>query len=307
MKKQLFVILMICLISVLASAFDLYPQIKELNRQDPVFQQFNSDLRQSYRESKNKNTQDLQPVFYYYQTQEDQDFFLLASKLGLPYESLVTINHLQSNSKIKSGTKLIISGSLGLFLPREPQNQLQAFCLSLRDPQKAQKIKLKTNTGLQEYYFFPQERFLPSERLFFLGHFFFAPIQKMSISSAYGDRSDPFTGKQAFHRGIDIRAAVGTPVFASKSGKVLQCGTDPVFGQYILCSHPGNYQTFYGHLQKTMVKPGDRINAGMMIGESGNSGRSTGPHLHFELRRDSRPLDPLSLIRRHNNQSEKTP
>ena len=99
------------------------------------------------------------------------------------------------------------------------------------------------------------------------------------------------------HPGIDIAIPAGTMVRAAGGGSVLQSGTDPEYGTFVLLQHPDGYQTMYGHLSRITTAPSDSVAAGQVIGVSGNTGRSSAPHLHFEIRRDGRSLDPLTMVR----------
>lgn len=99
------------------------------------------------------------------------------------------------------------------------------------------------------------------------------------------------------HAGLDLAVPVGSDVRASGGGRVRQTGTDSAYGQFILLEHPQGYESMYGHLSRVVVAPGDTVRAGQVIGLSGNSGRSTAPHLHFEIRRGGQSIDPLTLVR----------
>jgi murein DD-endopeptidase MepM/ murein hydrolase activator NlpD len=105
----------------------------------------------------------------------------------------------------------------------------------------------------------------------------------------------PDTPNEA-HPGIDIAVPVGTPVRASGGGSVEAAGTDPDYGLFVLLRHPDGYETMYGHTSRLLVREGDDVPAGQVIALSGNTGRSTAPHLHFEIRRAGRSLDPLTLV-----------
>lgn len=98
------------------------------------------------------------------------------------------------------------------------------------------------------------------------------------------------------HVGIDVAVPVGTPVRAAGGGVVLDAGADLAYGLFVLIDHPEGYQSMYGHASRIVVSRGDSVQAGRVIALSGNTGRSTAPHLHFEIRRDGRSLDPLTLI-----------
>jgi murein DD-endopeptidase MepM/ murein hydrolase activator NlpD len=99
------------------------------------------------------------------------------------------------------------------------------------------------------------------------------------------------------HPGIDIAVPVGTPVRASGGGTVTQAGYDPDYGLFVLLRHPSGYETMYGHTSRLLAVEGDEVLAGQVIGLSGNSGRSTAPHLHFEIRHDGKSVDPLDLVK----------
>lgn len=99
------------------------------------------------------------------------------------------------------------------------------------------------------------------------------------------------------HPGVDIAIPIGVPVRASGGGTVLQSGEDPEYGLFVLLEHPDSLQTKYGHLSRTTVAAGEQVEAGQVIGLSGNSGRSSAPHLHFEIRREGTPIDPRTMIK----------
>lgn len=99
------------------------------------------------------------------------------------------------------------------------------------------------------------------------------------------------------HPGIDIAVPVGSLVRAAGGGTVLQASSDSVYGLFVLLEHPEGYRTMYGHLSRVTVSQGAEIGAGEVIGLSGNSGRSSAPHLHFEIRQEDRSLDPLAMVK----------
>jgi murein DD-endopeptidase MepM/ murein hydrolase activator NlpD len=99
------------------------------------------------------------------------------------------------------------------------------------------------------------------------------------------------------HPGLDIAVAVGSIVRASGGGTVRQLGEDPEYGSFVLLDHPDDYQTMYGHLSRILVSPGASVAPGQVIGLSGNTGRSTAPHLHFEIRQKGVSIDPRTMIK----------
>ena len=99
------------------------------------------------------------------------------------------------------------------------------------------------------------------------------------------------------HPGIDIAVPLGTPVRAAGGGSVSEAGYNADYGLFVLLRHPSGYETMYGHMSRLIAAEGDQVQAGEVIGLSGNSGRSTAPHVHFEIRRDEKSIDPLELVR----------
>lgn len=102
------------------------------------------------------------------------------------------------------------------------------------------------------------------------------------------------------HPGIDIALAVGTQIRASGGGTVVMAGTDTSYGLFVLLRHPDGYESMYGHASRLLVRENDEVSAGQVIALSGSTGRSTAPHLHFEIRRGGRSLDPLTLVKEGN-------
>ena len=116
------------------------------------------------------------------------------------------------------------------------------------------------------------------------------------VGSGFGFRSDPFNGRTALHTGLDFPADTGTPVLAAAGGVVLSTDTHPQYGHMIELDHGSGLITRYAHSSRVLVKPGDIVKRGQEIAEVGTSGRSTGPHLHFEVLVDGVPQDPARFL-----------
>jgi len=124
------------------------------------------------------------------------------------------------------------------------------------------------------------------------------PVESGYISSLYGQRTDPFDGHQASHQGIDFAGVAGAQVLAVADGVVSHTGIDGGYGRLVEITHGNGYVTRYAHNAKLLVKPGQTVKRGDPIALMGSTGRSTGPHVHFEVLRDGRPMNPLSFVRR---------
>ncbi|MCA1944532.1 MAG: peptidoglycan DD-metalloendopeptidase family protein [Desulfovibrio sp.] len=115
------------------------------------------------------------------------------------------------------------------------------------------------------------------------------------ITSGFGWRDDPFTGKQTWHSGVDIKAPAGTPVVACWDGTVVFAGNGGQYGNTVVLEHAGGWRSFYGHSKELTVSPGQTVKAGEQIATVGQSGRATGPHLHFEIRQGGLAWDPQQV------------
>lgn len=113
-----------------------------------------------------------------------------------------------------------------------------------------------------------------------------------AVTSAFGWRSDPFHGRSKFHAGVDLKAAYGRPVPVVSDGTVSFAGEQGAYGLTVVVDHGGGLTTRYAHLSSLDVESGDRLSAGQVVGLVGQSGRATGPHLHFEVRDDGQVIDP---------------
>lgn len=119
---------------------------------------------------------------------------------------------------------------------------------------------------------------------------------KYRVSDGYGWRQDPFTGKRAFHKGIDLACTEGTGVLAAQGGAVVQAYRSTSYGTCLRVLHTDGSEALYAHLQYAYVRPGEVVEAGQLLGAAGQSGRATGAHLHFELHRQGSPCDPAGLL-----------
>jgi murein DD-endopeptidase MepM/ murein hydrolase activator NlpD len=123
-----------------------------------------------------------------------------------------------------------------------------------------------------------------------------SPVVDGWMSSPYGYRSDPFTGKRQFHHGVDFAAAEGGPIFTVASGIVSRIKRHKDYGNMVEIDHGNGYTTRYAHTSRILVSTGQVVNRGQQIAEIGNTGRSTGPHVHFEVLKQGETINPSSMI-----------
>lgn len=141
------------------------------------------------------------------------------------------------------------------------------------------------------------EAFAPTEEpecsMVFAG---FQPPLTGRISSEYGYRKDPFTGEIHYHKGVDVAVKAGTEVRATARGTVTASAYDGIGGNFIVIDHGNGTESYYGHLRTRTVSKGDAVERGQVIGLSGNTGKTTGAHLHFQLSYRNRTVDPLEYL-----------
>ena len=122
------------------------------------------------------------------------------------------------------------------------------------------------------------------------------PVRRGDITSTFGYRTDPFTGRTAFHPGIDFAGAEGTDIYAVAPGVVSYAGQRTGYGNVVEIDHGGGYVTRYGHVSAILVRPGNRVAKDQLVAYMGSTGRSTGPHLHYEVLLNDRQVDPAGFV-----------
>ena len=120
---------------------------------------------------------------------------------------------------------------------------------------------------------------------------------RAEVTSGFGQRVDPFMGRMALHTGLDMREEYGAPVRVTAAGTVITAGWSGGYGNMVEVDHGNGLATRYGHLSAILVSEGQAVTAGAVVGKLGSTGRSTGPHLHYEVRVDGDAVDPVRFLR----------
>jgi murein DD-endopeptidase MepM/ murein hydrolase activator NlpD len=131
-----------------------------------------------------------------------------------------------------------------------------------------------------------------------------SPLAAPVLTSPYGPRPDPFTGEEATHRGVDLAAPEGTDIRAALDGVVRSAGVRGGYGLAVEVQHANGLTTLYAHASELLVRDGDRVTQGQPIARVGQTGHSTGPHLHLEVRQGGQPVDPLRALRLYARRAE---
>jgi murein DD-endopeptidase MepM/ murein hydrolase activator NlpD len=299
MKKLLAALILSTITISYACAID-YPEIRVLSRADLLFVQLENEVESFYRASLEKQPPSLPPLnIFTYKWNPSEDLFTISARLSLPYDSIATLNGIETTAGLEKLDRILIPSQPGIFVSDPPRTELERMILDSRldGENEPQKLMLWVGGVKCPMLFFPGSALSDMERAYFLCILFRFPIAQGSITSRYGPRANPFSGNPEFHNGLDIGAAEGTEVHAARDGSVADKGTSPVLGNYLIISHPGGYQTVYGHLSAFSVNLGQEVAAGEVIGKVGHTGQATGPHLHFEIRTRGLRTDPFPLLR----------
>ena len=224
----------------------------------------------------------------------------IASRAGLRnFGTLLSVNNIDNARRISAGQVLRVPSSDGLLYTVKKNETLAGIAAAHKVTVTA---LLDANDLTQESLSVGQKLFIPGAALSSfelrkaLGELFIYPIRGR-LTSPFGYRSDPFTGARSFHSGIDLAAPTGTSVKATLDGKIAETGFNRIFGNYIIITHDRGYQSLYGHLSAVYVKRGQYVTQGTVVGAVGNTGYSTGPHLHLSIYKNGNLINPFSVLK----------
>ena len=218
----------------------------------------------------------------------------LSRKYKVPLKSIAQANRIKLTKRLQIGEKLLIPGTstqeAWYFVKAGDTlwNIARQYNVEVRDLQTANGISSPRHLQIGARIRIPTGEELLT---------FANPLRiPLIVTSKYGYRPHPVTGRYQMHEGIDFRAATGTRVYASRAGKVIFAGRKGGYGKVVGIEHGDDFTTWYGHLSRIRVKNGQWVSQGKVIGLSGNTGISTGPHLHFEIRYKGRSEKPTQYL-----------
>ena len=221
----------------------------------------------------------------------------IANQYKVHIDSIVSLNRINPLIPLKIGSTLNIPQASGLYYQVKRYDTLSSIAkkyqISMEEIKKYNQIRNYLHIG--STIFLPSAKFFDQERKKIYQRLFIRPVTGY-VSSKYGIRVHPILKKEMFHSGIDIAGNNRAKVKSAASGKVIFTGKKRGYGNYIIIQHKWKYQTSYAHLYKINVKKGQKVSQGETIGTVGNTGRSTGAHLHFEIKHKGKYINPKQLI-----------
>jgi LysM repeat protein len=244
----------------------------------------------------------------------DNIWTLCSHVFGLNRGTIFSVNGIKEAKALQIGEVLHVPNQDGLYYTVKKGDTLDGIVK--RFSGDGDDVSIKDISNANELF---ASVIIPGQRLFIpgatmddlmergiTGDIFYWPVPSHHITSPYGRRRNPFTRTgYEFHAGIDIRAPMGTPVRAPMAGRVVETGSaighsyrSRIYGNYVVIRHNSEYTTLYGHLSRILVRVGQHVNVGTLIGKSGMTGRANGPHLHFTVYKNGRTVNPVYLMGR---------
>lgn len=243
--------------------------------------------------------------FSKYRVKNNETIAFIAKKTGLRIDTIVLTNNIKENKRLKSGIFLNIPNQDGRVVIVEKNDSVYKLSerygiswKSISDVNNLNSENLEPGTKL----FIPGSRMTKTEKQRFentnpINNNLYQWPLRGKISSYFGQRIDPFTGAFSYHTGIDIKNDLGNPVKVINSGIVIDTNYNDIYGNYIIIKHSNGITSKYCHLSKILVQKYDNIIKDKIIAEVGSTGRSTGAHLHLEIRKYGKLIDPIKFLK----------
>jgi len=246
-------------------------------------------------------------ILYIYTIKRGENYWQIARENGIDIDTIIGLNPYLKNLYAGLNEKIIVANRKGCLHIVQGDETLMDISNLYNVP--IEKLRDVNRINFIKEYFYGLKKgdvlFIPDARpviltkqmkhLYDLRNALQSPLGG-AYTSGYGVRIDPFTRRRRFHNGLDIRVSIGTPVGAAADGVVIAAGWAGGYGKMIKIRHYNGYTTLYGHLSRIYVRIGQRVKRGQIIGRSGNTGRTTGPHLHFTVWYKGKPVNPALFL-----------
>lgn len=265
---------------LLINSLFLYGNFPEISSDNSnlLYKQLQADINENNKRIIEKKS--ILPIqFYYYSIKKNDSIFSIAARFNLTYDTIATLNNIDNQLFFNDLDRIIVPNCPGIYL----NNNYNGNGIKIENFQKT-------------LYFFPGQKFDGADRLNFLVTPFISPLKKMIITSEFGYRENPFTMKKEFHQGMDLKASENTIIYSPLDGVIIDIKTSSSFGLMLVIQHSSGYTSHFYHLNSIFFNIGDSVEKGEKVGLTGNSGKSTGPHLHYEIHINGEPIDPKLIF-----------
>lgn len=236
-----------------------------------------------------------------YRIRQGDMISVIAERFGVTQDTLISVNNIRQTRRIQIGEYLCVPSMPGILYTTKKAGETvgtiaQSYQVSAKKTAAVNHLIEENPLPAGATVFVPDAFLDWVTRQEINGDLFKRPLhRRYYMSSRFGWRASPFTGKRTFHNGVDMAAAAWTPVYAALAGKVTFAGYGAVYGNYVIVTHHSGYRTLYGHMAGIKVKTGEYVDTKSVLGWVGNTGLSTGPHLHFSVFKYGSAVNPVSL------------
>jgi len=290
LRRTIYIV--VCLITLLGSSFRPMP--------GPNFAKGSIDSFGSSPEAAATEASAEDSGLYYsvYQVQKGDTISDIANSFDISVDTILSANAIQSARSLRPSQLLKIPNISGIIYTAKAGDTVDSI---------AQKYEISADRLIETNGLLTKELdkgktlFLPDAKLptavlrEISGDLFRWPVRGI-ITSWYSWRRDPFSGRNTFHNGLDIGVPMGTPIGAAMEGTVSETGYSPIMGKYVILSHSGGWRTLYAHMSSISVQEGQYLSRGGRLGFSGNTGYSTGPHVHFTVYKNGKTVNPANVL-----------
>ena len=226
---------------------------------------------------------------------------VIAERFGLTQDTLISINNIRQTRRIQIGEYIKVPSMPGILYTTKKDGETAAS-VAEKYQVSAQKTAAVNHLHEQGSLAAGTSLFVPDAFMDWVtrqeinGDLFRRPLRaRYYVSSSFGWRRSPFTGKRTFHNGVDMASPAWTPVYAALAGTVTAAGFHSVYGNYVIVTHHSGYRTLYGHMVGIKARKGQSVDTRTVLGWVGTTGLSTGPHLHFSVFKYGSAVNPVSL------------
>lgn len=225
----------------------------------------------------------------------------IADNFNITQDTIISVNNIRSSRLLQIGQYLKIPSMPGIiYTVRQNGETVESIAkkydISAEKTGEVNHLSVSASLNAGTTLFLPEAYLDWVTRQEINGDLFHKPVKaRYWLSSYYGWRSSPFSGKRSYHSGVDMACPTGTPVYAALGGTVTSTGFNNVYGNYVIVTHHSGYKTLYGHMSAILVTRGKYVDTNTRIGKVGSTGLSTGPHLHFTVYKNGKTVDPTGL------------
>ena len=244
------------------------------------------------------DTEDRGLYYSVYQVEKGDTVSGIAESFDVTVDTILSVNNIQSAKSLRPSQLLKIPNMAGILYRTKAGDTADAVALS----HKISADRLIEANGLMtmemdagKMLFLPDAKLPTAVLREISGDLFKWPVRGV-ITSWFSWRRDPFSGRNSFHNGLDIGVPMGTPICSAMEGTVNETGYSPIMGKYVIVRHSGGWKTLYAHMSSITAQNGQYLSRGGRLGLSGNTGYSTGPHVHFSVFKNGKAVNPANVL-----------